>query len=90
MTNINDFRKGQSIVTKASHIKVLLPTFPGWGAPVEEYSQHIAPLPVGMAGRVQHVNSHGSNPWTRYSVLLEDGSRLIDGVAGRDFDWVTP
>lgn len=88
MTNVNDFRKGATVVVReevrGNYLDV---NFPGWGD-AGAYD-HLIPMTsvAGMAGTVTSVNSHGSNPWTRYSILLANGGRVIDGVPGTDFDW---
>lgn len=88
MSNVNDFRKGQSVVIRENvRGNYLSADFPGWGA--DNYDEHLLPIAsiAGMRGVVTTVNSHGSNPWTRYCILLENGGRIIDGVPGDDFDW---
>lgn len=88
MSNVNDFRQGHQVVVRAdARGNYLSADFPGWGA--ENYADHLIPIAsaAGMTGTVTSVNSHGSNPWTRYSVRLADGGHMIDGVPGVDFDW---
>jgi hypothetical protein len=35
---------------------------------------YFLPIPEGLLGRVEAVESHGNNPWTRYSIRFDDGS----------------
>lgn len=86
--NVNDFHKGARVVLRHGlRGNYLDRDFPGWGEP--DAYDHLIPLDTvgGMEGVVTSVNSHGSNPWTRYTILLDNGGRLIDGIADSDFDW---
>lgn len=83
--NVNDFRMGHKVVSRSTRVRRLSKDFPGWGA--EGYQDHLLDTPAGIVGVVEAVNSHGSNPWTRYVIRFEDGSRGIDLVPGEDFDW---
>lgn len=88
MSNVNDFRKGSRIVVREGvRGNYLDAQFPGWGQP--DAYDHLLPIAsiAGMTGVVSSVNSHGSNPWTRYSIRLANGGLIIDGVPGVDFDW---
>lgn len=88
MGNVNDHMKGAAVVVReAVRGNYLAEDFPGWGAP--NYEDFLVPLTeaAGLSGIVTSVNSHGSNPWTRYSIRLENGGYIIDGVPGNDFDW---
>ncbi len=49
----------------------------------------LAEVPVGTVGVVTSVESHGSNPWTRYVVEYPGGARGAGLVPDRDFEWVT-
>lgn len=59
--------------------------FPGWGA--EGYREHLRPIAevAGMTATVTSISSHGSNPWTRYNLLLANGGRIIDAVPCNEF-----
>lgn len=90
MGNVNDHRHGQQVrLLPTATGNCLTPDFPGWGAP--DYADYLTPVAqfAGQIGIVRSVNSHGSNPWTRYSILIETGHYLIDGIEGRDFEWRT-
>lgn len=39
----------------------------------------------GLTGVVRVVESHGSNPWTRYTVRFDDGGYASGLIYGRDF-----
>jgi hypothetical protein len=54
----------------------LLASFPGWGA--ADYADHLAPIARGSWAVITSVQSHGSAPYTRYSVRFADGSRAHD------------
>lgn len=85
MPNVNDFRKGQAVVSLETRMMRLPLDFPGWGLP--NSADYLLATPAGLEGKVTFVSSHGSNPWTRYSISFKDGSRLIDAVPGVDFNW---
>lgn len=88
MNNINDFRKGKTVVIReGARGMYLTADFPGWGAP--DYEDHLAPRAdvAGMTATVTSVNSHGSAPYTRYTLRLANGGRIIDAVPSNDFDW---
>lgn len=88
MGNVNDFRKGAPVVIREGvRGNYLSKDFPGWGE--SDAYDHLVPMAeaAGLEGVVTSVNSHGSNPWTRYSIRLTNGGFVIDGVPGVDFDW---
>lgn len=88
MGNVNDFRRGATVtIREGVRGNFLAASFPGWGEP--DAYDHLVPLAsvAGMSGTVRSVNSHGSNPWTRYTIKLANGGTVIDGVPGVDFDW---
>lgn len=88
MPNVNDHMKGAAVVVREGvRGNYLAADFPGWGA--DNYEDFLVPMAeaAGLSGIVTSVNSHGSNPWTRYSITLENGGHVIDGVPGNDFDW---
>lgn len=88
MANVNDFRKGQAVVTLETPMKRLPLDFPGWGLPNSD--AWLLATPAALEGKVYFVSTHGADPQTRYSITFKDGSRLIDAVPGVDFAWVTP
>lgn len=80
--------EGRKIVIRAdARPNYLTWDFPGWGDP--NYTAHLQPLAsiAGTVGVVTSVESHGSNPWTRYSVRLANGGSASGLVPGEDFDW---
>lgn len=85
MHNINDHHKGRTIMTLATRHRRLSADFPGWDAPDRE--RHLLDTPHGLRGQVVSVESHGSNPWTRYTIKFEDGSRGTGFCHGVDFVW---
>lgn len=90
MMNVNDHRKGSRVVIrKAARGNFLAKDFPGWGA--DNYADFLIPCfsVAGMRGTVTSVNSHGSAPYTRYSIKLDNGGHIIDGIPGEHFDWGT-
>lgn len=85
MTNRNAHHTGQ-------RIRIVAPTrtrrhavdFPGWGA--DNYADFLLPIEVGMTGVITSVESHGINPWTRYSIRFDDGTTthgIVPDVIGR-------
>jgi hypothetical protein len=83
MQNIHDGDKGRPVTALATKHRRLAVDFPGWGA--VNYGEFLLPIPEGLAGVVTYVESHGSNPWTRYCVRFEDGTTASGLVAGQDF-----
>ena len=59
-------------VVKTTH-RALMPSFPGWGKPDE--FEHFAEVEIGDEGTITRVESHGNNPWTRFSVQWDNGNR---------------
>lgn len=60
-------------VRATAPIRALAVNFPGWGAP--NYADFFEDHSTGQVGEVVGVESHGQNPWTRYTVRWIDGSR---------------
>lgn len=79
---------GATIIITTAHGNALLPTFPGWGEPIEVCRQHMRPIVEGEMGVITSVESHGMNPWRRYSVRFMDGSRAY-GVYPTDVQMVS-
>jgi len=48
--------------------------FPGWDSPNAQ--EFLLPTPARLVGTVTCVEQHGSNPWTRYSIKFDDGTRV--------------
>jgi hypothetical protein len=62
--------------------------FPGWGADFETVVKPYLEahrLQHGEVGRIVDIESHGSNPWTRYTVEFEDGGR-VSGMYPTDLE----
>ena len=76
---------GQPVVSIDSGRRRFAVDFPGWSDP--SHLDYLLPVPQGLRGTVTYVEQHGSNPWTRYSIKFEDGSKMYGAIAGEDFDW---
>lgn len=87
MTSINSHRKGATVrLTGTGRNRRLAPDFPGWGAP--DYADYFIDTPdAGLTGTVTSVESHGMNPWTRYSVRFSDGTSASGLVEGKDIEF---
>jgi hypothetical protein len=72
-------RRVRALVTRHQRRSV---DFPGWGA--EDYRDYLLDIPEGLTGVVTDVESHGSNPWTRYSVRFSDGTTASGLALGED------
>ncbi len=77
---------GRRVVALNSGVRALKPGFPGWQHP--DYESYLVETPAGLAGTINNVESHGMNPWTRYGVTWEDGTKASGLVLGRDFKLV--
>lgn len=87
MSNVNDYRKGTAVVVlPACKTRRFGPDFPGWG--VENAASFLLEPVAGLTGVVTNVESHGSNPWTKYGVRFADGTTSNGLVEGVDFAWV--
>jgi hypothetical protein len=82
--NVHDDHKGRKVVLIRTR-RVLAVDFPGYHA--KNYADFIVDREPGLTGTVTHVESHGANPWTRYTVRFDDGTRASGLVPGHDFDW---
>lgn len=81
-TTITQTPAGKAVVTLTTRTRRLAPDFPGWDHP--NYGDYLLDIPAGLRGTITGVESHGSNPWTRYTVQFEDGSRASGLVLGVD------
>jgi hypothetical protein len=81
--NRNEYRRGQRVTTLETRTRRMPADFPGWGSP--DASAALLPIPAGLHGTVTDVESHGSNPWTRYVVRFDDSSHAPGLVDGEDF-----
>jgi hypothetical protein len=88
MSNVNDFRRGATVRIREDAPGNYFPTdFPGWGTP--NAADHLRPMTerAGQLATVTSVESHGSNPWTRYSIRFADGAHTGGTIPGVEFDW---
>jgi hypothetical protein len=83
--NVNDSHKGRKVIARTTSVRGYDDSFPGWGDP--NAADYLKPITAGTVGTVTRVESHGSNPWTRYTVRFNDGVRASGLVPGADFDW---
>lgn len=83
MSNVHDGDKGRPVSALGARHRRRSADFPGWGDP--DYARYLLPIPAGLKGVVTRVESHGSNPWTRYSVTFADNSAASGLCAGVDF-----
>jgi hypothetical protein len=83
MTSIHAADKGRAVTALCARGNRLMPGFPGWDAP--DYHDFLKPIIPGQPGTVTDVESHGCNPWTRYTVRFDDGSRASGLCEGEDF-----
>jgi hypothetical protein len=84
--NVNEHRRGQRVITTATvHGNRLAADFPGWGDP--NYADYLIPQQPGLTGTVVDVESHGSDPYTRYTVRFDDGTRDMGLAEGRDIQF---
>jgi hypothetical protein len=60
-------------VRSKRQVRALAVDFPGWGDP--NYRDYFVDHLAGVEGEVVGTESHGSNPWTRYTVRWDDGTR---------------
>ena len=81
---MNKLTKGARITALGSKTRRLAVNFPGWGDP--NYANYLMSVPAGLIGEVTSVESHGSNPWTRYSVRFTDGTTASGMCLGTDID----
>lgn len=85
--NIHENHRGRKVRTLASSRHRRYGTdFPGWDAP--DAADHLLEAEPGLTGTITSVESHGSNPWTRYSVRFDDGSHTAGLVLGTDIEFI--
>lgn len=80
--NIHDSDAGRPVRALATRHRRLAVDFPGWGDP--GYASYLLPIPEGLPGAITGVESHGANPWTRYTVRFADGTTASGLVIGTD------
>jgi hypothetical protein len=84
MANIHEHHRGLGVRALATSHRRFPADFPGWGRPGA--AESLLPIPQGLPGVIADVESHGSNPWTRYSVRFADGTRACGLVLGDDIE----
>lgn len=80
--NVNDHLKGRKIVALETRRRRFAAGFPGWDAP--DCDDYLLPIPAGLCGEITYVESHNSNPWTKYGVRFEDGTTAHGLIMGSD------
>lgn len=73
---------GRAVVARETGHRRYAVDFPGWDHP--DHEKFLLEIPTGLPGKIVEVEQHGSNPWTRYAVLFEDGTRANGLILGRD------
>lgn len=73
---------GRRVVARDTETRRLAVDFPGWDAP--NYENFLLEIPVDLGGKIVDVEQHGSNPWTRYTVEFDDGTRSVGLILGKD------
>lgn len=86
--NIYAHRKGLKVeMLSSAYGNYLTVGFPGGSeANVDDFLEPIADV-AGMEAEVTAVVSHGSYPYTRYSLQLANGGHVTDAMEGLDFCW---
>jgi len=87
MPNIHDHHLGRPVRALTTRTRALAVDFPGWGAP--NYADFLVPILEGAHGVVTSVESHGSNPWTRYTIRFADGTRASGLCLGSDIEFAS-
>lgn len=74
MTNRHHANQGARVHTLGDVRTKRFPAtgFPGWGDP--HAADYLLDTPPYLDGVITAVNSHGSAPYTRYSIRFDDGS----------------
>jgi hypothetical protein len=83
--NIHAHHKDRSVRALATGHRRLVADFPGWGSP--GHQDFLLPIPPGLSGVVSDVESHGTAPWTRYSVRFPDGTSASGLSLGQDIEF---
>jgi hypothetical protein len=73
--NIHAHHTGRRVEVVTPQGNVLAADFPGWGA--DNYADFLVPMEAGLTGTITNVESHGMNPWTRYTVAFDNGTRTF-------------
>ena len=81
--NNHDTDKGRPVTALATRVRRYPANFPGWGAP--DAATTLLAIPEGLAGVITSVESHGSAPYTRYTVRFADGTRAAGLCIDADF-----
>lgn len=64
-------------------MRFLAADFPGWGDP--NYADHFVELPAGTIAWATSSESHGMNPWRRWTIQTEAGETRSGSVETDDF-----
>lgn len=85
--NIHQGDRGRHVRALGTARLAWTPGGPGFGeAPDDEVFARRRPIVAGELGVVTDVESHGSNPWTRYCIrFASDGAHQSGLVYGDDF-----
>jgi hypothetical protein len=78
--NVNANLKGRAVVALETGHRRYPVDFPGWGAP--DAADYLLSIPAGLKGVITGVESHNSNPWTKYGVRFEDGTTAHGLIMG--------
>ena len=82
--NIHESDRGRRVRMVAGSTHRRFPA--GWNGDWDNVGW-LDPQP-GLAGTVAGVESHGSNPWTRYGVRFDDGSYAAGLCLGTDIAFI--
>ncbi|WP_225730924.1 MULTISPECIES: hypothetical protein [unclassified Nocardia] len=86
--NIHAHHKGRRVRTLDTITgRGFAPSFPGWDA--IDHLDHMPTLEPGWLGTITNVESHASNPWTRYAIRFENGV-CSGGIDPRHVEFVPP
>lgn len=80
MANRNDHLKDRDVIALAARHRRFAVDFPGWSHP--DHADYLLPIPPGLKGVITGIESHSSNPWTKYAVRFEDDSRASGLITG--------
>jgi hypothetical protein len=75
MNTTHDSRQGRRILipNTIGNKRGFAPGWPGWEAP--NRLDFMPTIEAGWVGTITNVESHGAAPYTRYSILFENGVR---------------
>lgn len=81
--NVHDHLKGR-------RVRALVTQHRAWELGGDPHAGTV-PIPEGTGGVITNVESHGSNPWTRYSVRFDNGTHasgliMLSGTYHNDIE----